>query len=155
MRARIASENGHGHLAATVAALLVAGLIAVVPLVMFGRSTAERTQTGIDALGQANDTMAQASLMTAIRAAQVYLAENGTFQGFNPMVAASFDPSTAYNTSPVAVAGQISIRGVTPTTVVFATKSASGATLCVGANFDLVTYGRTDASSAAACTGGW
>ncbi|MGQ0668803.1 MAG: hypothetical protein ACT4PO_03865 [Actinomycetota bacterium] len=155
MRARIANENGDGHLAATVAALMVAGLIAVVPLVMLGRGTAERTQTGIDALGQANDAAAQAGLMTAIRAGQVYFAENGTFQGFDPAVAVSFDPSTVYNTSPVAVVGQISIRGVSPTTIVFATKSASGGTLCVGANFDLVTYGRTDVSSAAACTGDW
>lgn len=155
MRTLPSNERGEMQVLWLVAAVLVTGLLVAAPLVLAGRNTTEQADTGVEAIGQAQDVQAQANLQSAIRAAMAYYAENGTYVGLGPGSGAYFDPGVTYNTSPTAVVGQISIRGVTATTVVLATKTESGAALCAAANLTTVSYGRADAASAAACTGGW
>jgi hypothetical protein len=49
-----------------------------------------------DPIRAADDVQAQALLNEAIRAAQVYYAEHGSFDGFGPDAAAVYDPSIVY-----------------------------------------------------------
>ncbi len=149
------SDRGESWVVWIAAAVLIAGLAAAVPFVMAGRSQVQDAKSGVGTLGEAQDTSVKATLENAIRSAEYFYAENGTFVGFDAATAASFDPSVVYNTSPAAVAGQVSIRGVTATTVVLAERSESGAVLCIAATGEVVTRGRVDAAWAPACAGDW
>ncbi|MEX2407153.1 MAG: hypothetical protein WD834_07415 [Actinomycetota bacterium] len=164
-------ERGEVSIRLIVGAALVAGLIWTVPTVFFGReatkyvgdltggSDLEPTDgVGVpgapkDPIGRANDAQAQASLNNAIRVAQVFYAENGSFAGFGPQVAAQYDPTLMFTTGP-AVPGVVSLRGLSPTTVVFVTGTDSGY-LCAAAQGEIVAFGRSDAQSPSQCTGGW
>ena len=106
-----------------------------------------------DPLGRAKDLQAQSLLNGAIRVAQVWYAENGTFSGFGPAEAAEYDPSI-YFTSGLAAPGTVTMR-VTPDEVVMVTMSEGGGYLCAAANLDFVTTGRADAVRAQDCHGGW
>lgn len=145
-----------GGVATWVVLLLavVAGLAIAFPLVMTGRQQAEGAKQAIGQIDAASEALAQARLQQAMRAAQIHFAENGSYEGFGPDVAAQMDPSVRYDTSQTASDGVISIRGVTATSVVFATAVRGGA-LCTAAVFDQVSFGRVDAASADACRGGW
>ncbi len=105
-------------------------------------------------IGAANDVQAQATLNDAIRIAQLYAAENGSFDGFTPEVAAGFDPSIAY-TPGVPVPGVVAIV-VTPTTIVLVTVvDGGGGYLCIAADGEVLTTGRVNATSPEQCQGGW
>jgi hypothetical protein len=154
-----------------VGAALVAGLIWTVPAVFFGREATEYARdltggsdleptdghTGAGApqgpIGRASDTQAQAALNNAIRVAQVFFAENGTFAGFGPQVAAQYDPTVTFTIGPAAP-GVVSLRGLSPTTVVFVTGTENGY-LCAAAQGEIVAFGRSDAQSPSQCAGGW
>jgi hypothetical protein len=164
-------ERGEISLRLIVVAAAVAAVVWTVPFVFLGRehtenvadltggSTASPTtsagtpQPPADPGGRANDVQAQATLNNAITVARVHFAETGSFTGFDAAVASSYDPSVRYSTGPAAP-GVVSIRGVTPTTVVFVT-TAAGGYLCAAANGDAITFGRVDALAAAQCSGGW
>jgi hypothetical protein len=164
-------ERGEVSIRLIVGAALVAGLIWTVPTVLFGR---EATKYASDLTGgsdheptdgdggagapqgpidRANDAQAQASLNSAIRVAQVFYAENGTFAGFGPEVAAQYDPTVRFTIGPAAP-GVVSLRGLSPTTVVFVTGTENGY-LCAAAQGEIVAFGRSDARSPSQCTGGW
>jgi hypothetical protein len=164
-------ERGEVSIRLIVGAGLVAGLIWTVPTVLFGReatehasdltggSDLESTDPDADAgapqgpIGRANDAQAQASLNSAIRVAQVFYVENGTFTGFGPEVAAQYDPTVRFTIGPAAP-GVVSLRGLSPTTVVFVTGTENGY-LCAAAQGEMVTFGRSDAQGPSQCTGGW
>lgn len=133
---------------------VVAGLAIAFPLVMAGRQQAEGAKQAIGQIDAAGEALAQARLQQAMRAAQIHFAENESYEGFGPAVAAQMDPSVSYDTAQVASEGVISIRAVTATTLVFATAVRGGA-LCSAAVFDQVSFGRVDATTADACRGGW
>jgi hypothetical protein len=164
-------ERGEVSTRLVVAAAVVAGLVWVVPTVLFGREQADyvadltgasttEAETGargsapVDPIGRANDAQAQAALNSAVRIAQVFYAENGSYSGFGPEVAAQYDPTVAFSSGPAAP-GVVSVRGLTPTTVVFVTETARGAYLCTAANEEVVAFGRADAQVPAQCSGGW
>ena len=104
-------------------------------------------------IGAAEDVAAQSTLSEAIRGAQAYYAENGTFDGYGPDAAATFDPSIVY-TAGAAAPGMVSMV-VTPTSVVLVTLVDRGGYLCAAAAGNLVTFGRSNAASADQCSGGW
>ena len=107
-----------------------------------------------DPIREANDVQAQAMLNEAIRVAQVYYAENGSFDGFGPDAAAAYDPSIVY-TQGAAAANTVAMS-VSPTTVVLVTVvELNGGYLCAAAMSDIVTFGRTNATMPAECQGGW
>jgi hypothetical protein len=153
-----------------VLAAAVAGLVWTVPFVFLGREhvdnvtnltggstaspTAGASLAPTDPGGRANDVQAQAALNSAITVARLHHAETGSYTGFDAQVAAGYDPSVAYTSGP-ASPGVVSIRGVTPTTVVLATATTSGTYLCIAASGDAVSYGRVDALAASQCSGGW
>jgi hypothetical protein len=107
-----------------------------------------------DPIREANDLQAQSMLNEAIRVAQVYYAENGTFDGFGPDAAATYDPSIVYTQG--AVTTDMVTMYVSSTTVVLVTLvELNGGYLCAAAMGDIVTFGRTDATMPADCQGGW
>jgi hypothetical protein len=111
----------------------------------------------LEPVEQAYDLEAQSTLNEAVRVAQVYFAEHGSFQGFGPEVAVEYDPSIVYSHgSPIA--NMVSMT-VTPTTVVLVTivdgLDGAGGYLCAAIDQDVVTTGRANATMPAQCQGGW
>jgi hypothetical protein len=107
-----------------------------------------------DPIREADDVQAQALLNEAIRAAQVYYAEHGSFDGFGPDAAAAYDPSIVY-TQGGAASDMVSMT-VSPTAVVLVTVvELNGGYLCAAEMGDTVTMGRTNATTPAECQGGW
>lgn len=104
-------------------------------------------------IGAAEDVSAQSTLTEAIGGAQSYYAENGTFEGYSPDVAAEFEPSIVY-TAGAPATGMVSMT-VTPTSVVLVTLVERGGYLCAAADGDLVTFGRSSATTPDQCSGGW
>jgi hypothetical protein len=165
----IDDDRGEVGLRAVLAMAVVAALAWTIPMVFFGRQETEQAailtgagdgsgagtsgQAPVDPIGKASDVQAQADLQGAISAAQVYYAENGSYAGFGVQAAGQYDPAITY-TSGAASPGVVSVRGVTPTTVVLVT-ATKHAYLCAGAQADVVSYGRADAQSPAQCSGGW
>jgi hypothetical protein len=166
-------ERGEVSVRLIVGAALVAGLVWTVPTVFFGHEATQYVSdlTGgsdlghkggdgagsggapQDPIGRANDAGGQATLNNAIRVAQVYYAENGSFTGFGPQVAAQFDPTVKFTMGP-AGPGIVSLRGLTPTSVVLVTATENGY-LCAAAQGEIVAFGRSDAQIPSQCSGGW
>ena len=113
---------------------------------------------------RAQDRAAQSNLRNGITAAKAYFTDGETFVGFSGDLngsdatkegAGDIEPSLTWNTAAAAVQGQVSIRNESASTIVLATKSASGAFFCVGDNAGKNAFGKSDAATVAACTGGW
>ncbi len=102
----------------------------------------------------ANDLAAQATLNDAIRVAQVYYAEHGSFDGFGPDVARTYDPNVEFTAGGPGLS-LVSLRGLSPTTVVLVMLVDGGGHLCAAANGDVITLGRADALTPLQCQGGW
>jgi hypothetical protein len=165
-------ERGEISIRVVVVAAVVAALAWSAPFVLFGRQQTDRIadltggstppptagagtgQPPVDPIGRANDAQARATLNNAALVAQVHFAENGSYTGFGAEVASAYDPSVTFTSGPAAP-GVVSIRGVTPTTVVFVTTTANGAYLCAAAQADVVTFGRANALAPSQCSGGW
>jgi len=147
------SERGATSLWIVLGVAMVGGMIVTIPFVLAGREEAKRGSLAVSQIGKVNDLGAQATMQTAIRTASIYFAEHGSYEGFGPHAASQYDPSVRFTAGP-AVPGMVSVRGVTPFSVVMVTSPGSGF-VCTAATGDIVTYGRVDAQSAAACTGGW
>ena len=137
------AERGEVSLGPLVAMMLLAGVIATLPIFLI----ADRREHALEASEQTD-------LRNAMSGAQLYFVDRGSFSGFTPQVAEQYEPSAAFTTG-ASAPGRISIRGVTDSTIVMVTESGSGAVLCVAATHDLVTYGRVDTSTASSCFGGW
>ena len=112
-----------------------------------------KPDVGSHPIGAAEDVAAQSTLNEAIRGAQAYYAENGTFDGYGPDAAGNYEPSIVY-TAGAAAPGMVSMV-VTPTSVVLVTLVDRGGYLCAAANGDLITFGRSNAATAGECSGGW
>jgi hypothetical protein len=107
-----------------------------------------------DPIRKADDVQAQALLNEAIRAAQVYYAEHGSFDGFGPDAAAAYDPSIVYTQG--GPASDMVSMTVSPTAVVLVTVvELNGGYLCAAEMGDAVTMGRTNATTPPECQGGW
>jgi hypothetical protein len=151
MRAR--SDHGATSFWLVMIVALVAGILVVIPFAVAAHQEVSHGQEAVAQIDRAKDVSAQATLQTAVQTASAYFAENGTFQGFGPQPASLFDPSIKYTTG-AAAPDVVSIRGVTPTSVVMVTSTGS-AFLCAAVNAGVVSFGRVDAATAVACTGGW
>ena len=164
------SENGYVGMRMLLVLGLVSMLVWLVPMVFLSRKQAELVssvppsgpadeapegqggQAPVGLIDQAEDLQGQNLMNNAIRVAQVWYAENGTYAGFGPAQAAEFDPAIRFTTGAPAP-GAVTMR-VTPETVVMVTLSGGGP-LCAAATFDVVSLGRADASTPQQCQGGW
>jgi hypothetical protein len=132
---------------------LVAGALVVVPFALAGHQEANHDRVAIAEWKKASDLRAQARLQIAVRGASAYFAENATFVGFDPEQASTFDPSIGY-TIGTPTSSAVGIRGITPTSVVLVTSTGS-AYLCAAVTDGVISFGRANAATAGACTGGW
>jgi hypothetical protein len=147
------SQRGSATVWVVGALVVIATVVVAAVYVTAGRQEAKHGQQAVGEISKASDVEGQALLASALPSAQTYFAENGSLSGFGPAAATSFEPSLRYGTG-AATSGQISIRGVTPTSVVLVTVTQRGP-LCAAFNNGVVSYGRVDAQSAAQCAGGW
>lgn len=104
-----------------------------------------------EAASSADDKAAQSSLRNAIVAAKIHFTDNDSYAGFDPEVAASIEPSLSYDTSATATESMISIRDVSDTTMLLATKSSAGTVFCIADDTIDLTYGVVDAQTVAEC----
>jgi hypothetical protein len=163
-------EHGEIGLPLVIVMAFVAALAWIVPSVLLGNEEANNAATLIGVsdhqdstkassaapeapIDKANDVQGQALLTEGVRVAQMYFAEHGGYDGFTPQAASGYEPAVTFTSGP-ATTNAVSIRGVTPTTVVLVTATGRG-TLCAAAESSTVTFGRSDAQAPAQCTGGW
>ena len=93
----------------------------------------------------------------AVAAAQVFYADQAhpTFEGFTPKTAEGTDSSLAWNRSPSATDGVISIRVALKNNVMLVSKDPTG-TYCVAADSKGgLSMGKGDAQKPSECAGGW
>ena len=166
----VRSERGYVGMRMLVGLGLASLLVWLVPMMFLSSKQAELVssvppagQTGevpalggavapADPIGQAEDLQTQNLMNNAIRVAQIWYAENGTYTGFGPAQAAEYEPAITFTTGSPAP-GAVTMR-VTSDTVVMVTLSSSGP-LCAAATLDVVSLGRADASTSLQCRGGW
>src|SRR4029077_18031402 len=148
----VRGERGELSLVGWGVVLVVVGVLVAIPYNLLGRHEADTAEQGIQAIGQASDVSAEASLTNALQGAKVWLAEQGSLVGYGVTQATHLDPQAKYDTSETAEAGVVSIRGATPSSIVLVTKGGTGA-LCAALSDGAVTYGRVDAGSATQCAG--
>jgi hypothetical protein len=85
-----------------------------------------------------------------------YFNTHGSYSGLDPDSASAIASEVKFNTSPVAVPGEVSIRVSGPQSVVLASATADGAiySACMDSPGGSV-YGRNDTSDPQGCTNGW
>lgn len=121
-------------------------------LMMALAGCASQVETDLSVASQAEDTAGAANLQVAGTAASGYMAENGSYDGFNAAAASALEPAFKWVDGGAAASGVVSIRGASGDSVVLVTKSASGAPVCLAFAGGAQTSGTVDAQTAADCT---
>jgi len=99
------------------------------------------------------DAMAQNRLFTALNTAKGYRAhKDSTYEGLDLAVAADLEPTLTWNADPTASVGAVSIRDVSPTTVLLVAVSTSGKAFCIADARSGTIYGTTDAQTVEQCS---
>jgi type II secretory pathway pseudopilin PulG len=105
----------------------------------------------------AQDRAAQSELRNALVAGKTMYTDASTYSGFDSTAGSSIEPSLTWVGNEPAQMGTISIDLASDSQLVLSTRSASGATFCVGDNaMSGSTFGTVDAqgaSSASSCPG--
>jgi type IV pilus assembly protein PilA len=137
----------------------------MVVVLIIGILIAIALPTFLGARTRAQDRAAQSNLRNALVAAKTFYTDGSTYAGLctaAPCTGAgqigAIEPSLTYDLGAVAsTQNVVNIRNLSATSVLLATQSASGSFFCLGdqANGPGSTFGKTDAATAAACTGGW
>jgi hypothetical protein len=85
-----------------------------------------------------------------------YFNTHGSYSGLDPESASAIASEVKFNTSPVAIPGEVSIRVSGPQSLVLASATADGAiySTCMDSPGGSV-YGRNDTSDPQGCTNGW
>jgi hypothetical protein len=85
-----------------------------------------------------------------------YFNTHASYSGLNPDSASAISSEVEFNTSPVAIPGEVSIRVSGPQSLVLASATEGGAiySACMDSPGGSV-YGRNDTSDPQACTNGW
>jgi hypothetical protein len=146
-------SSERGSVTAAVVVVVAAACLAAAGVVLLGRAEAHHAARDLEAVDDAAAVGGRDALATAVRSAQLYFSESGTYVGFTPQVAATYEPSIRWSDGPAST-GQVSVRAASSTGVVFVTQVAPGAYACAAASGSTVTYGTQDATTPEACTGG-
>ncbi len=104
--ASVRGERGELSLVGWGVVLVVVGVLVAIPYTLLGRHEADTAEQGIQAIGQANDVSAEATLTNALQGAKVWFAEQGSLAGYGVTQATDFDPQTKYDTSATAPGGR-------------------------------------------------
>jgi type IV pilus assembly protein PilA len=129
----------------------------MVVVLIIGILVAIALPTFLGARKRAQDKAAESNLRNAIAAAKTFFTDQDVYTGFNAAAGATIEPSLTWNNNaPPSLVNQVSVRDVTATHLVLATQSASTTFFCIADDSSTGTsYGKVDAATAAACTGGW
>ena len=149
---RGSSERGVSTAAVVVALVLAAACVAAAGVALLGREGAEEASRDIQAADGAAAAGGREVLASAVRSAQLYFSESGSYVGFTPQVATTYEPGIRWSGGPARI-GQVSVRAASPTGVVFVTQVAPGIYACAAANGATISYGTQDATSPAGCAG--
>jgi hypothetical protein len=144
------SERGSGT--AAVVVVVAAACLAAAGVVLLGRAKAHRAARNLEAVDAAVAVGGREALATAVRSARLYFSESGTYVGFTPQVAATYEPSIRWSDGP-ALTGQVSVRAASSAGVVFVTQVGPGAYACAASTGSSITYGTQDATTPEACAG--
>jgi len=144
---RMRDDKGFTLIELMVVVLIIAILIAIAIPTFLGLRTRSQNRA------------AQSNLRNALTAAKSFYTDSETYTpaagNFNAADGAATEPSLTWNDAAASVAGEVSVRGVTATTVVLVTESASGSNFCLYDSNGTTGYGDDDAANVAACAGGW
>jgi len=129
----------------------------MVVVLIIGILVAIALPTFLGARKRAQDKAAESNLRNAIAAAKTYFTDQDVYTGFNAAAGLTIEPSLTWNNNaPPSLINQVSVRDVTATHLVLATQSASTTFFCIADDSSTgSSYGKVDAATAAACTGGW
>ena len=130
---RLHAERGSASILYVLGALAAIAAV-VVPLVLAVRTHGEAVQGATVVAGEAETAQADLLLRQAIVAAELHFAEHGSYEGLTPEVASGLDPATTYNSSPVAVPREVSIRAATPLSVLLVTRADDDRPFCAVAS---------------------
>lgn len=113
------------------------------------------TSTTPPAPGTVTAEEAQAALRNALAAARTLYTDGATYKDFTPKQAAAIEPSILFNDDLEAVAGEVSIRDVSPSGLLLVTQDGQGAVFCMADDVaaGTTTYGLIDAKKAEECNG--
>ena len=107
---------------------------------------------------RAQDRAAQSNLRNALTAAKAFYTDEDTYTpasgSFNAAEGGLIEPSLTWNDVATSTQGVVSVRGVTATTVLVATLSASGDLFCLGDNAGPTiegTHATAEVTTVAAC----
>lgn len=78
-----------------------------------------------------SDGAARTRLRNALTAAKVFFTDGDTYEGLTPEKASAIEPSVTFNTSAVAIEGEVSIRDVSADAVLLVTKASGGKVFCL------------------------
>lgn len=131
----------------------------MVVVLIIGILIALALPTFLGASARASERSAQAQLRSAFTTARVHLAQATDYATLTPATMSALEPSQRFNAG-AAVIGEISVRDVSPTTVMLISASSNGGFFCItdDTTSATVTKGRslTDSFTVVAdCTGGW
>lgn len=85
-----------------------------------------------------------------------YFDTHGSFSGLDPAAASAISAEVTFNTSAIAIPGEVSIRVSGPQGIVLASATPSGEVyVACSASWSGIIQGRTDTSDPYACTNGW
>lgn len=147
---RRAGGDATGSIIYVIGALAAIAVL-VVPFVLWARAQGEATRTAGVVVEDVQRSQAEMLLRQAIVAAELHVAEHGSYEDLTPERVSALDPATTYNASPVAVPGQVSVRAATAASVLFATRTDDDRPYCAVASVEGSTFGETDPINAAGC----
>jgi hypothetical protein len=111
----------------------------------------EQFEQDMGVASQAADVGSQVNLIQASLAANTYMAENGSFDGFNSSVASGMEPSLKWADGGAATAGVVSIRAAAGPGLVLVSLDATGNPTCVAWVNGTQQTGNADAQTPEAC----
>jgi type IV pilus assembly protein PilA len=128
----------------------------MVVVLIIGILVAIALPTFLGARKRAQDKAAISNLRNAIAAAKTYFTDSDVYTGFNAAQGTLIEPSLTWVDGGAAVINEVHVKLVSATQVVLSTLSASTTPFCIADDSAVGThYGKVDAATFAACTGGW
>ncbi len=103
----------------------------MVVVLIIGILIAIALPTFLGARERAQDRAAQSDLRNAHAAAKVYFTDGDSYTGFNATEGGTIEPALTWANGNAVAEGVVNVTGVSDTTVLLETKSASGTSFCI------------------------
>ena len=103
----------------------------MVVVLIIGILIAIALPTFLGARQRAQNRAAQSNLRNGVAAAKVHFTDADVYTGFNAAAGAAIEPSLTWVDGDATNVNAVNVNGVTATTVLLETQSASGASFCI------------------------